>query len=201
MGAARTLNTAAAQNAIAAATSSFHCAGGSSSAAITCAIAAGAQIADFAANGLDSGNTFLNSNPASYNGLTVATGAAFPGINPNLGEGLFLFPAGRSGYDALQAVFREQKAHPAPGIMSSNLQISYSFSRAVSTANPATNNGNTGVGDQFFSSPSYDFDNPTAYIGRSGLDHTHEISFGGSATLKYGPADRYHRTLLLRCGY
>jgi hypothetical protein len=186
VGAARTLNTAAAQNAIAAATSSFHCAGGYSSAAITCAIAAGAQIADFAANGLDSGNTFLNSNPASYNGLTVATGAAFPGINPNLGEGLFLFPAGRSGYDALQAVFREQKAHRAPGIMSSNLQISYSFSRAISTANPGTNNGNTGVGDQFFSSPSYDYDNPTAYIGRSGLDHTHEISFGGSATLKYG---------------
>ncbi len=187
VGAARTLNTSAAQNAIATTTSSFHCAGGYSSAAIACAIAAGAQIADFATNGLDSGNTFLNSNPASYNGLTVATGAAFPGFNPNLGQGLFLFPAGRSGYDALQVVFREQKAHPMPGVMSSNLQISYSFSRAISTANPATNNGNTGVGDQFFSSPSYDYDNPTAYIGRSGLDHTHEISFGGSATLKYGP--------------
>ncbi|MEO6803458.1 MAG: TonB-dependent receptor, partial [Granulicella sp.] len=54
-------------------------------------------------------------------------------------------------------------------------------------ANPATNAGNSGVGDQFFSSPSYDYDSPTTSIGRSGLDHTHELSFGGSATLKYGP--------------
>ncbi len=156
VGAARTLNTAAAQNAIATTTNSFHCSGGYSSVAISCAIAAGAQIADFAGNGLDSGNVYLNSNPASYNGLTVATGAAFPGFNPNLGEGLFLVPTGRSGYDALQVVFREQKAHPVPGVMSSNLQISYSLSRAISTANPATNTGNTGVGDQFFSSTSYD---------------------------------------------
>ena len=70
--------------------------------------------------------------------------------------------------------------------MNSNLQVSYSLSRIVSTANPAINAGNTGVGDQFFASPSYDTDHPTLYIGRSGLDHTHAISFGGSATLKYG---------------
>jgi hypothetical protein len=187
VGAARTLNTTAAQNAMAVTTSSFGCAGGYSSAAITCAIAAGAQIADFASNGLDSGITFNGTNPASYVGRTVATGAAFPGLNPLLGQGLFLLPVGRSGYDALQIVFREQKSHPVPGIMSSNLQISYSLSRIVSTANPAINAGNTGVGDQFFSSPSYDFDHPTAYIGRNGLDHTHQVSFGGSATLKYGP--------------
>ena len=141
---------------------------------------------DFASNGLDSGNVFLNSNPASYNSLTPDTGAAFPGLNPLLGQGQFLLPVGRSGYDALQVVFRQQKAHPVPGILNSNLQISYSLSRIVSTANPAINNGNTGVGDQFFSSPSYDYDHPTLYIGRSGLDHTHAISFGGSAILKYG---------------
>ena len=187
VGAARTLNTAAAQNAIATTTAARGCAGGYSSSAITCAIAAGASIGDFAGNGLDSGNAYLGTNPASYNGKTVATGAAFPGVNPLLGQGLFLLPVGRSGYDALQAVFRQQKAHPAPGIMSSNLQVSYSFSRIVSTANPAINNGNTGVGDQFFSSPSYDYDNPTQYQGRNGLDHTHQVSFGGSATLKYGP--------------
>ncbi|MEO6817873.1 MAG: TonB-dependent receptor, partial [Edaphobacter sp.] len=187
VGAARTLNTAAATHAIAATTSSFHCAGGSSSAAITCALAAGATIANFAKNGLDSGNTFLSSGPATYQGLTPATGAAFPGINPGVGQGLFLLPVGKSGYDALQVVFRQQSAHPAPGVMSSNLQVSYSLSRIISTANPAINNGNTGIGDQFFSSPSYDYDNPTAYMGRNGLDHTNQISFGGSATLKYGP--------------
>ncbi len=186
VGAARTLNATAARNAIAATTSSFGCTGGNSSAAIDCAIAAGALITDFASNGLDSGSTYLNTNPASYNGLTPDTGAAFPGVNPLLGQGLFLLPAGRSGYDALQVVFREQKAHPLPGFVSTNLQLSYSLSRIVSTANPAINAGNTGIGDQFFASPSYDYDNPTQYIGRNGLDHTHQISFGGSATMKYG---------------
>jgi hypothetical protein len=42
------------------------------------------------------------------------------------------------------------------------------------------------VGDQFFSSLSYDYDNPTQYIGRNGLDHTHEVSIGGSVGIKYG---------------
>ncbi len=186
-GAARTLNPTAARNAITATTIARGCAGGASGAAINCSIAAGASIIDFAGNGLDSGNNFLSANPASFKGETVATGAAFPGINPLLGEGLFLLPVGRSGYDALQVVLRQQKAHPAPGIMSSNVQISYSLSRIVSTANPAINNGNTGIGDQFFSSSSYDYDHPTAFQGRNGLDHTHQVSFGGSATLKYGP--------------
>ena len=186
VGAARTLNTAAAAHAITVTAAAAGCPTTTGAAAINCVINNHGSIADFASNGLDSGNTFLGSNPASYVGLTPATGAAFPGVNPALGQGLFLLPVGRSGYDALQAVFRQQSAHPAPGIMSSNLQVSYSFSRIVSTANPGTNNGNTGVGDQFFSSPSYDYDNPTQYMGRNGLDHTHQVSFGGSATLKYG---------------
>ncbi|QNI37402.1 TonB-dependent receptor [Edaphobacter albus] len=191
VGAARTLNKANATAAITATANSYAtssgatpCAGMSGSNAINCVISSGGTIVDFAHNGLDSGNTFLGSNPAAYAGKP---GAAFPGINPLLGQGLFLLPAGRSGYDALQVVFRQQAAHPAPGIVSSNLQISYSLSRIVSTANPGINNGNTGVGDQFFSSPSYDYDHPTQYMGRNGLDHTHQISFGGSATLKYGP--------------
>ncbi|MCU1222029.1 MAG: TonB-dependent receptor plug [Edaphobacter sp.] len=198
VGAARTLNKTAAANAIAATANSPvsssnptpafpNCVGLAGANAVSCVINSGGSIVDFANNGLDSGRTYLNTNPASYNGLTPATGAAFPGANPALGQGLFLLPVGKSGYDALQVVFRQQAAHPAPGLVSSNLQVSYSFSRIISTANPAINNGNTGVGDQFFSSPSYDWDNPTLYMGRNGLDHTHQISFGGSATLKYGP--------------
>jgi hypothetical protein len=186
VGAARTLNATAARHAIAVTAAAAGCpTAGTPS--VSCVIAKGGSIVDFANNGLDSGATFLNFNPASYNGLTPDTGAAFPGVNPLLGQGLFLLPAGRSGYDALQVVVRQQKAHPLPGFLNSNLQISYSLSRIVSTANPAINRGNAIVGDQFFSSPSYDYDNPTQYIGRSGLDHTHAISFGGSATLKYGP--------------
>jgi len=192
VGAARTLNKANASAAIAATAAGYSpsgttatpCSGMTGSNAINCVISNGGTIADFANNGLDSGQTYLGGNPASYAGKP---GAAFPGVNPALGQGLFLLPVGRSGYDALQVVFRQQSTHPAPGIVSSNLQVSYSFSRIVSTANPAINNGNTGIGDQFFSSPSYDYDNPTQYMGRNGLDHTHQISFGGSATLKYGP--------------
>ncbi len=194
VGAARTLNKTNAAAAIAATANSVNsdtkvanfptCVGMSGSNAINCVISSGGSIVDFASNGLDSGQTYLGGFPAAYQGLP---GAAFPGVNPLLGQGLFLLPVGRSGYDALQVVFRQQASHPAPGIVSSNLQVSYSLSRIVSTANPAINNGNTGVGDQFFSSPSYDYDNPTQYMGRNGLDHTHQVSFGGSATLKYGP--------------
>ncbi len=182
VGAARTLRVDAAKAAIAATTSSFGCAGGSTQAAVTCALAAGATIVDFANNGLDSGTNYLASNSASYEGLTPSTGAAFPGVNPNVGLGQFILPIGRSGYDALQAVFREQRAHPFPGVQSSNLQVAYTLSRVVSNADSGT-----AAGDQFFSTLSYDNDDPSRYIGRNGLDHTNELSFGGSFVLKYGP--------------
>ncbi len=141
-------------------------------------------IQDFAQNGLDSGNVTLAGNPASYNNSkthrTPATGAAFPGQNPLLGDGNFILPIGRSGYDALQMVYRQVKAHPAPGIVSSNLQVSYSLSRVVTTTS-------SGTSDAFFNNASYDNDNPTGTIGRASLDHKHEVSFGGSVRLKYGP--------------
>ncbi len=179
-GAARTLNTAAAQNAIAATTTSFGCAGGSSSAAITCAIAAGASIIDFAGNGLDSGVTYLGDTPAQAQGLTPNTGAAFPGVNPNVGLGQFILPVGRSGYDALQIVLQQQRSHPAPGILSSNLQVSYSLSRIVSPISGSNSS------DQFFNSLPYDYDDPNQYMGRPSLDHTNELSFGGNFAVKYG---------------
>jgi hypothetical protein len=201
-GAARTLNTPAAQNAIAVTLAA--CGAPSINAAIapggcpglhpaTATSPAGsAVIQDFAAaqfdangnplsGGLDSANYSLGSTPASANGFTIATGAAFPGTNPNVGRGLFILPVGRSGYDALQVVLQQQKSHPVPGIMSSNFQISYSLSRIVSggaAANP---------GDQFFAgAPPFDNDDPNRYLGRTPLDHTNELSFGGSLGVKYG---------------
>lgn len=185
VGAARYLNTAAARNAIAAATAAAGCTGGSSSAAITCAIAAGSTIKDFAAQGLDSGNAVFGGLPASYSGATAATGAAFPGANPLLGNGSFILPVGRSGYDALQVVYRQQKAHPVPGVDAANFQASYNRSRIVSNFNDAGN-----AGDQFFSggtTGAFDNDNQGLYIGRSGLDRLNQVTFGGSFTLKYGP--------------
>jgi Carboxypeptidase regulatory-like domain len=191
VGAARTLNTAAAQNAI---TSTLIACGAPS---INASIAPGgcpglhpatstspagsAVIQDFAANGLDSGNAYLGGTSASYTpGLTPSTGAAFPGTNPNVGQGKFILPIGRSGYDALQVVLQQQKSHPAPGIMSSNFQISYSLSRIVTS----TSDGNS---DQFFAgAAAWDNDDPNRYMGRSDLDHTNELSFGGSLGIKYG---------------
>ena len=180
-GAARTLNTAAAQNAISATVSAYPaCPQGSSAASINCAIANGAMLADFSTNGLDSGSTYLGGNAASAFGLTPATGAAFPGTNPNVGSGRFILPVGKSGYDALQVVLQQQKAHPLPGIVSTNLQVSYTLSRIVT----ATGGGNP---DQFFQGAGpWNNDSPTSIIGRSSLDHSNELSFGGSLIVHYG---------------
>jgi hypothetical protein len=178
VGAARYLDKVSAQAAISATASSFGCAAGSSAANIDCAIAAGAQISDFANNGLDSGNVYLGGSTAVYNGYTATTGAAFPGKNPLLGEGGFIEPIGKSHYDALQIVFTEQKAHPFSGVETSNFKASYSASRIITTSN--------GGSDQFFSYGSWDNDNPSAYFGRADLDHTNEITFGGFFGFKYG---------------
>lgn len=173
VGAARYLNTAAAQNAI---QTTLTKNGWTS---IQNAIDNGAQIEDFIANGLDSGKGFLHGYPAVYQGLTPNTGAAFPGANPNLGEGLFNFPSGRAGYDALELNLREQKTHPFPGVQNSNFEVSYTLSKMVTTSK--------GGSDAFFTNSPWDYDNPTFYMGRGDLDHTHSLSFGGSFTFKYGP--------------
>jgi Carboxypeptidase regulatory-like domain len=183
VGAARFLNKTAAQAAIAATLAS--CGVSSIDAAIAphgCPNGSGAQgnatIADFAAHGLDSENQYLGGYAASAFG---ATPAAFAGANPNVGDGIFILPVGRSGYDALEMVLRQQASHPLPGIISSNIQVSYTLSRAV---NPMAGSN---AADQFFSGPdAYDYDNPNEYMGRSNLDHTNELSFGGTAALKYG---------------
>lgn len=186
LGAARTLNVGAAQAAIAATTGSVPgCTGGYSSTAIDCAIsgngnpANAVNIETFALNGLDSGNA------PQYGGKpAVQTGAAFGGNNPNVGLGKFILPVGKSGYDAFEVVLQEQKSHPFPGIVSSNLQISYTLSRIV-TMTSTLNNANPT--DQFFAGASaWDYDNPRAYLGRSPLDHSNEVTFGGALVTKYG---------------
>ncbi|SEG17345.1 Carboxypeptidase regulatory-like domain-containing protein [Bryocella elongata] len=188
-GAARTLNTAAAKNAIAATLTACGVATIAQAIAAcpglhtdpTTGAVSGATITDFAGNGLDSGTNYLQNFSAAADGLTPATGAAFPGINPNVGTGLFILPVGRSGYDALQMLFQEQKAHPLPGIVTSNISIAYTLSRIV------TGNKGTNAADQFFAGAgAWDNDDPNRYLGRSNLDHTNELSFGGTLGLKYG---------------
>ncbi len=114
-----------------------------------------------------------------------ATGAAFPGLNPAVGLGDFILPTGQSGYDALQIVFKQVKRIP-------HLVWITPTSRSPTTcpelSGMCRRSGNTGnSGDNFFNSPPYDYDNPSGYIGRLGLDHKHELSFGGSLLFKYGP--------------
>jgi hypothetical protein len=173
VGAARYLNTTAAQNAINATLSA------NGWASIDDAIANGAVIEDFMGNGLDSGNQYTSGYPAAIYGLTPDTGAAFAGANPNLGQGLFNFPNGRAGFDALELNLREQKRHPFPGVADSNFEVSYTFSKMVTTSR--------GGSDAFFTNYPWDIDQPTYYMGRGELDHKNSLSFGGSFLLKYGP--------------
>ncbi len=173
IGDARYLNVAAAVNAINVTNQSFGCPAGS--AGIDCAIQKGATITDYAGNGLDSGRTYLSGFPASTFGLTPDTGAAFPGINPNLGENYMLFPIGRSVYNGLQVKLRQNVQHPFRGARSMFLQVSYSLSRAVSQAQ-----------DQDFINTVTDNNNINHYIGPNGLDRTHQVGLAGIFDLARG---------------
>ncbi len=193
VGSANHLNAAAAKNAIATTLAPNPmtgyagypmCPQGSTAASIDCAIANGATITNFASFGLDSGITVYGGAPASLNGLTPSTGAAFAGINPNVGAGYFILPAGQSSYDALQMTAKQVRNRPAPGIESVSFQISYSFSLVQTDAGA---NSAAGSSDQFFNSTPYDMYDPKSYSGRASNDRTNELSFGGSLLLKYGP--------------
>ncbi|HEY0308049.1 MAG TPA: carboxypeptidase-like regulatory domain-containing protein [Acidobacteriaceae bacterium] len=191
VGDAAYLNTAAAQHAIAATLAA--CGVPSISAAITACpglhpatstnpLPGPATIGDFAAKGLDSLNSYTGGAPVTAYSLTPATGAAFPGVNPLVGTGSFQFPDGKSAYDGLQVNFREQKTHPLPGFVNSTLEISYAYSRFITSGAPST----IGNSDQYFLSSAYDNNSPGTYMGYGSLDRTHIFSFGGSATFKYG---------------
>src|SRR3984885_3447754 len=183
VGAARFFNPAAAQAARAATLGA--CGVSTVEQAIaSCAGGPGATIATFAANGLDSGASFLQGNSPQGFGLGTANPAAFPGENPNLGEGPFQFPGGRSGYDGLQFNFREQISSPWRGLSDSNLEVSYAYSKFVSDL-AANSTGNDS--DVFFNGQAYDNDQPSRFNGFGGLDHRHNLSFGGAATVMHGP--------------
>ncbi len=174
IGDARFLNRAAALNAINLTNESFTQADGvtpcpDGSAGINCSITAGATIVDYAGNGLDSGKTFLSGLPASLNDLTPDTGAAFPGINPNIGENEMLFPIGRSVYNALQFSLHANKSSPVRGVRNMSLIVSYALSRFKSQA-----------ADQDFINNTSDFAQTNRFFGPTSLDRTHQIGIGGS---------------------
>jgi hypothetical protein len=200
VGAARYLNTASAQAAIAAtvagcgkttvaaAIAPGGCTSGTGTANGLPYVAAGqpnsnpynqsASISDFAAKGLDSGNVYTGGYSDSAYGYATTAGSAFAGANPNVGAGNFILPVGKSAYDALQFVLQQQKAHPFPGIVNSNAQISYSLSRAVS-------NSKGGSNEFFAGSGAFSQDCVNCNIGRDDADRTNQISLSGSITTKY----------------
>lgn len=178
VGDASHLEMNAALNAIGATTGQFGCSGGTDSASIDCAIANGATINNFASNGLDSGRAYLFGFGAPAFGLSPDTGAAFGGINPNVGIGYFQYPAGRSVYNALQTEYKQQVHSPFRGVSGVNLQIAYTLSRFQG------NGGN----DQNFSAVAYDFRNPTGFFGPTSLDRTHQFKFGATFDIAHhGP--------------
>ncbi len=174
VGDARYLNKNAALNAISATNSSFGCGTGTNAASINCAINANATIFDYASNGLDSGYGFLGSLGAPATGRTPDTGAAFPGINPNVGANQMLFPIGRSAYNALQMKLTSQKANPIRGMTNANFVISYAFSRLSAMAR-----------DGDFINNGFSF-RDTNLMGPNGLDRRHQLSAGAVMDFKYG---------------
>lgn len=166
VGDARYLNRTAALNAINLTHESFGCAHGV--AGIDCALAAGTSIFDYAIHGLDSGAWYL-SGPASSAGLTPDTGAAFPGINPDLGQNEMQFPIGRSVYNALQVSLRSNMDKPLRGVNRMYLQVSYALSRFESMTSD----------QDYLAFLANEYANVNRYFGPSGLDRTHQLSFGG----------------------
>ena len=141
-------------------------------ATVQCYIGAvsGASINDFANNGLDSGGPYYGGYSAPYYGLTADTGAAFGGINPNVGSMFMNYPMGRSVYNGLQSEYRQRVKNPFRGLSGLDLQVNYTLSRFVSN----------GGSDQHFTPNAWDFRNPTAFSGPTAEDRTHQFKFGAT---------------------
>jgi Carboxypeptidase regulatory-like domain len=172
VGDASTLNVPSALNAIGVTNAAFGCPG-MTTAAIDCAIGAGALMTDYQANGLDSGNSFAGGYPCGFlppgPGIPLGTPAcAFPGRNPSFGQMQIAYPAGRAVYNGLQMSLKSQRKNLAPGIHNANFVISYSYSRYIGQ-----------VQDTDFISNAQDFRNPNSTIGPTGLDRTNQFSAGG----------------------
>jgi hypothetical protein len=120
-----------------------------------------ATLADYSAKGLDSGYVVCGGGPCPN--------AAFGGVNMGAtGANQMLFPIGRSVYNGLQMSLKDDVHNPFRGVKYMNLQVSYSFSKYVSTARDS----------DFINFPT-DYANPLGAMGPNGLDRTHQLSFGG----------------------
>ncbi len=187
-GDAHYFNKAAALEAISATNQSFGCGTRSDPAGVQCAIDAGAQIVNYANNGLTSSADFgavcsFSSvvTPGSY------YGCAFPGINPKAPPLNLLKPVGLSVYNGLQIKFTQDLQRPFRELHALNLQVSYALSRFENAGGNGSNVAASLLGaDQDAGIGALDNAQPNRYLGPSMLDRTHQLSFGGYADLPAG---------------
>ncbi len=190
VGDARFFNPANARAAISVTNNSFGCGTGTGAVAINCAINNGATMVNYAANGVTSANDFGGVCPI----------CAFQGSNPLAPSLPFLEPIGRSVYNGLLIkVTQSMTTIPSPILRSLNFQWAYSLSRFENSGamNQAT--------DQDIFSFALDYSRPNRYFGASGLDRTHQISFGAVAELpcsvRIGLIFHFYSPCRQRCSY
>jgi len=155
-------------------------AGAISQTAVNCYISAvpGATINDFAVNGLDSGAAYLGGLPSSVaRGVGPDLGAAFPGQNALMGEGMFMASVGQAVYNGAQVAIKQNLDKVFSAFRGESVQVAYTFSKFESSG-----------GDNLSgSSLGYDFQQAALYKGPSPLDRRHQISFAGMMETKWGP--------------
>ena len=180
----KNFNLTAAQNAVNSANAAFGCAN------IACAVAAGATSLDYtcgaACTGVAGEIGGLAADTDFGQACIAAIGApcAFGGLNPSQAASTFLFPVGRSVYNALQMKLVQNVQTPFRGVKALNFQASYSLSRFDNTGG-AQVSGTAGDNDQDFVLAAADNNNTGRYFGPSLLDRTHQFSFGGFADLPF----------------
>ena len=180
-------NRAAALQAISATNNAFTCGVGTDSASIQCAISAGAQMTDYANNGLTSSGDF--NAVCSYPSPTHAGNytCAFPGVNFNAPPLVMFKPIGRSVYNGLQAKLTQNLEHPFHALRTLNWQISYALSRFENSGGSfGSGPVSAATSDQDIGPGALDTASPSRYFGPAVLDRTHQVSFGGYAELPYG---------------
>jgi hypothetical protein len=125
---------------------------------VACAIAAGASIEDYAANGLGAGAAAGRTAPNSF---------AFPGVNPNLNAMYLIGMQGQSTYNALQVALRGSLPNVRNLIKNWTVMESYSLSRMESDAQ-----------DPFFGGFELPINNdhPLQFFGPTTLDRTNMFS-------------------------
>jgi DNA-binding winged helix-turn-helix (wHTH) protein len=181
-------NKAAALEAIAATNQSKGCGTGTDFNTIQCAIGSGAQIVDYANNGLTSSADF-GAVCSFASSITPGSsyGCAFPGITPYASQLTFLKPVGRSVYTGLQTKLVASVQHPWPRVRALNFQVSYALSRFNNTGGNGSNvPAAVGAADQDVGVGSLDNAKPGRYFGPALLDRSHQLSLGGYADLPGG---------------